>query len=260
MPDVEETLGTLTDVEEIPELIPVTEDTTEHASIVEVTPDVVPFARRTSKIVSVPSELPPPSCFGGTTIDLETSDGGVFTERKVLLCHYSGYFRGALAGGFSEATMGRLPIPSIDSDHFEIVVYLLHRGQLLEGSDSPWATLEDLWLFGDEYIISALQNAAMNALQAKHETTNLVHTDRPTSIYEHTLPGSALRKQLVDWVTYKMQFSDLLEPGFVDSLPQEFLTDVLLTGHKQSLALQGTFYMPERENCYYHVHAADEHC
>ncbi|THW16100.1 hypothetical protein D6D24_04621 [Aureobasidium pullulans] len=174
VPDVEETLGTLTDVEEIPELIPVTEDTTEHASIVEVTPDVVPFARRTSKIVSVPSELPPLSCFGGTTIDLETSDGGVFTERKVLLCHYSGYFRGALAGGFSEATMGRLPIPSIDSDHFEIVVYLLHRGQLLEGSDSPWATLEDLWLFGDEYIIPALQNAAMNALQAKHETTNLV--------------------------------------------------------------------------------------
>ncbi|THW88180.1 hypothetical protein D6D18_07174, partial [Aureobasidium pullulans] len=203
----------------------------------------------TSKIVSVPSELPPLSCFGGTTIDLETSDGGVFTERKVLLCHYSGYFRGALAGGFSEATMGRLPIPSIDSDHFEIVVYLLHRGQLLEGSDSPWATLEDLWLFGDEYIIPALQNAAMNALQAKHETTNL-----------HTLPGSALRKQLVDWVTYKMQFPDLLEPGFVDSLPREFLRDVVLTGHKQSLALQGTFYMPEREHCYYHVHTAGEHC
>ncbi|CAC9892856.1 unnamed protein product [Aureobasidium pullulans] len=133
MPDVEETLGTLTDVEEIPELIPVTEDTTEHASVVEVTPNIVPFARRTSKIVSVPSELPPLSCFGGTTIDLETSDGEVFTEH-------------------------------------------------------------------------------------------------------------------------------LLEPGFVDSLPREFLRDVVLTGHKQSLALQGTFYMPKRENCYYHVHTADEHC
>ncbi|TIA36849.1 hypothetical protein D6C79_08209 [Aureobasidium pullulans] len=188
MPDVEETLGTLTDVEELPELIPVTKDTTEHASVVEVTPNIVPFARRTSKIVSVPSELPPLSCFGGTTLDLETSDGEVFTERKALLCHYSGYFRGALAGGFSEATMDRLPILSINSDHFEIVIYFLHRGQLLEGSDLPLATLEELWLFGDEYIIPALQNAAMNALQAKHETTNLVHTDRPTSIYEHTLP------------------------------------------------------------------------
>lgn len=129
----------------------------------------------------------------------------------------------------------------------------------MEGSDLPLATLEELWLFGDECIIPALQNAAMNALQAKHEATNLVHTDRATSTYEHTLPGSALRKQLVDWVTYKMQFPDLLEPGFVDSLPQEFLRDVVLTGHK-SLALQGTFYMPERENCYYHVHTADEHC
>ncbi|THZ38023.1 hypothetical protein D6C90_06532 [Aureobasidium pullulans] len=239
MPDVEETLGTLTDVEEIPELIPVTEDTTEHASVVEVTPNIVPFARRTSKIVSVPSELPPLSCFGGTTIDLETSDGEVFTERKSLLCHYSGYFRGALAGGFSEATMDRLPIPSIDSDHFEIRSTLGRFGFAVGYARRALA----------RYIIPALQNAAMNALQAKHEATNL-----------HTLPGSALRKQLVDWVTCKMQFSDLLEPGFVDSLPREFLRDVVLTGHKQSLALQGTFYMPKRENCYYHVHTADEHC
>ncbi|THX94246.1 hypothetical protein D6D03_09728, partial [Aureobasidium pullulans] len=128
-------------------------------------------------------------------------------------------------------------------------------GQLLEGSGLPLATLEELWLFGDECIIPALQNAAMNALQAKHETTNLgILTDLHPIMSTHSL-----RKQLVDWVTYKMQFPDLLEPGFVDSLPQEFLRDVVLTGHKQSLALQGTFYMPERENCYYHVHAADEH-
>ncbi|EGP88769.1 uncharacterized protein MYCGRDRAFT_38100, partial [Zymoseptoria tritici IPO323] len=124
-----------------------------------------------------------------------------FRVHKNVLCHYSGYFTGALNGKFIEATTKRIDLAAEDPGIFTIFVYWLYRGCIPPpGEGLDYTTLCKLWVFGDARSVPLLQNAAMALLIRRAATTRSAPSNSVDYIYSNTMPGSPLRRVLIDLV------------------------------------------------------------
>jgi hypothetical protein len=118
------------------------------------------------------------------------------------------------------------------------------------------------WLFGDKYLMPSLQNKAMSVLIEKIGLTSFVPTACLELVYDSTLPGSALRKFLVDTSAYECDPIEVVDDDKVNFWPREALVDLLrVVGAKKKEEI-GDFSLPKANNgkCYYHVHADGEDC
>ncbi|SMR62397.1 unnamed protein product [Zymoseptoria tritici ST99CH_1E4] len=152
------------------------------------------------------ASLPPNECFRSDLIQIDVGpvdNQRTFQVHKDILCHYSGYFKGALRGHFIEATTGNISLPTDDPDTFEAFVYWTHfrRMPVLEPRETL-TMLSQLWVFGDARAVPLLQNEAIAELvliASKHERSFPV--DIVPYIYENTRLGSPLRRVIIDLVT-----------------------------------------------------------
>jgi hypothetical protein len=129
--------------------------------------------------------------------------------------------------------------------------------------DLNWELLIRVWIFGDKYLMPCLQNKAMNALIQKNREAKFVPTPQLKTIYENTLPGSPLRKLVVDLVIYKIgDMDEVMQRNDDNRWPYEALVDLVKALGAKKKEYVGSFRLPEanRHKCYYHVHQDGEQC
>jgi len=96
--------------------------------------------------------------------------------------------------------------------------------------DVHWSALVSIWLFGDDYGIPDLQDAAMNAMIDKDD----VCTSELNYTYQKTKQGSLLRKFFCDRFALTVELSDNIWFGKRrDEYPPDFLIDVIQQLHCQ---------------------------
>ncbi|THY80361.1 hypothetical protein D6C92_10628 [Aureobasidium pullulans] len=129
-----------------------------------------------TKAVSVTSKAPPngSNCFRGIVVVEVGPEKQAFSIHKDLLCFYSDYFRGAFDSSFKEAAEGKLSLPTEDPAIFDIFNGFIYTRQLrdatdVRGLDLLYGTLVALWIFGDKYIVPALQNKAIDAFKERSD-------------------------------------------------------------------------------------------
>jgi hypothetical protein len=154
-------------------------------------------------------------CF---TSDLVQIDVGPEDNRRTFrvhekaLCHYSGYFAGAMRGKFVEAETKRITLATEDPDIFSMFIYWLYRGRIpppAEASHHAWETVMKLWVFGDVRTVRLLQNDTMDLLLRTAVESNQVPTICIPYIYSNTMPDSPLRRVMIDMVSRCMDKPEL---------------------------------------------------
>ncbi|KAG9657190.1 hypothetical protein KCU64_g5366, partial [Aureobasidium melanogenum] len=219
------------------------------------------------KAVSIPSKIPPGTCFHQNIVTIEVGmEKKVYSIHKDLLVFYSDYFRAAFNGSFTEAAEGKISLPHESANVFDIVVKFVYTRQLSDGVDCDvsWEMLCRVWIFGDKYLMPALQNEVMTALQLKYDKTKAAPTSCLKVIYNNTVSGSLLRKFVVDLAAYTVTGMD--EFMKINETEKRWTYDALIDlvktiGAKKKQDV-GIYELPEanRHKCYYHVHADGEKC
>lgn len=149
-------------------------------------------------------------------------------------------------------------------DVFTLVNQFVYTRQLSEKADYDLdgEMLIRCWLFGDKYLMPSLQNRVMTTLILKVDKTNIIDTCQMKLVYKNTLPGSPLRRVLVDMAAYRMDMSICMTSSEAEYWTHEALVDLVkVLGAKKKEEL-GRFTLPavNRGMCYYHVHAVGQNC
>lgn len=196
------------------------------------------------------------------------ADKESYTAHKDLLCFYSDFFHAALNGSFREAAERKIELPDTEVEVFEAFQVWLYTRKLTDNNVSTkvypeYHLLVKLWLFGDKYQIPLLQNRTMDARidkvdQDKETPVGVIHL-----AYENTTFNPPLRKAIATILAYrgKMSIDNAGETCLVSqSWPLQACLDTMAEMHRGGKENVARGRMPKRGKCYYHVHAADEHC
>ncbi|KAG9656966.1 hypothetical protein KCU95_g16738, partial [Aureobasidium melanogenum] len=119
-------------------------------------------SRSNMKAMSVEAKTPPNNCFRGIVTVEVGPQKQAFSIHKDLLCYYSDYFRGAFEGSFKEAVDGKIWLQKEDPTIFDVFNSFLYNRKLqnadgLVGPSLSFATLVDLWIFGDQFVVPLLR-------------------------------------------------------------------------------------------------------
>jgi hypothetical protein len=108
----------------------------------------------------------------------------------------------------------------------------------------------------------SLQNKVMSVLIAKHKKTNVVPMVWVKLIYANTLPGSPLRRFIVDFAAYKVDMAIVTGSTSGKRWSHEALLDLLKVVAAKDKKHVGMFVLPAAilDRCYYHIHADGENC
>jgi hypothetical protein len=81
-------------------------------------------------------------------------------------------------------------------------------------------------------------------------------------IYENTLPGSPLRRFIVDFTAYKIDMVHVTTPQSGQLWSHEALLDLVKVIGAKKKEHMGIYGLPEsnKGKCYYHIHADGENC
>lgn len=115
--------------------------------------------------------------------------------------------------------------------------------------------LARLWIFGDAHILALLQNHAINLIMRKTIDTWTLPIDALTVAYENTLPGSSLRRLLIDLV--RRTSSKILNE---EQWPKEALLDLLRVVWWHGRRQVGKENLSKWDMCKYHVHEVNVDC
>lgn len=147
---------------------------------------------------------------------------------------------------------------------FSIVNQFIYTRELSDDTDHDldWGLLFRTWLFGDKYLMPALQNRVMDTLIEKVTVTNSVPTPELKFIYKNTLPGSPLRNFLVDLAAYTFDLVSVMTSDESKRWPHEALLDlvkIVAARDKEDIGMRD---LPEVNmgRCYYHIHVEGEDC
>lgn len=109
--------------------------------------------------------------------------------------------------------------------------YWAYTGEILEETESlqnvPSLVLIQLWLFGQEYGLPDLQNAAMDHLVIRHNVKKTTPTDNARLIYDNTSVGSPLRRFLITRSVQNGNLSDWFSPGRLEKVRADYPKDLL---------------------------------
>lgn len=170
------------------------------------------------------------SAYGETvTIEVGKDDAKkTFYPHKGVLYFYSGYFKAALNGSWSESESGVIKLESEDADIFGRFMLWLYTGRITDGTLQVTQTLVvDLWLFADRRNIPLLMNEMVNELHGSVADSWIVPTHCLRTIYENTSEGSALRRLLIYSVCRTYSPKDEVKKRQVDAWPQAALAEML---------------------------------
>jgi hypothetical protein len=191
-----------------------------------------------------------------------------FYIHEGLLRHYSSYFHAALKPEWQANNDGPTKGITLDQDDpavFQAFFNWLYTGALysiLNADNSiplPPHLICAVFVFGDFRGIPELCNAAINTLLQASIQDWAFASKCLNYIYANTLPGSKLRKLMVDDAVSTCDFEDLLggAHAHLDEYPKEFLAEVLIQGGARGeVGRMGKGYVPwvKGRLCEYHDH------
>ncbi|KAF2214130.1 hypothetical protein CERZMDRAFT_8286, partial [Cercospora zeae-maydis SCOH1-5] len=160
----------------------------------------------------------------GETLQIKFGRGRnakTFTVHKEVLTFYSGYFEAAFRDGtvFREAKTGVSPI-------FEQFVHWIYSRRIDCGSDAePFHILCRLWVLADRREVPLLMNECINTMRDKSSELWMAPAICLPYIYKNTMPGSAMRRLLIQLIA-RTSTSLLLERIDMD-FSKEMLVDML---------------------------------
>ncbi|KAH0372207.1 hypothetical protein KCU65_g1356, partial [Aureobasidium melanogenum] len=225
-------------------------------------------SRSNMKAMSVEAKTPPNNCFRGIVTVEVGPQKQAFSMHKDLLCYYSDYFRGAFEGSFKEAVDGKIWFEKEDPAIFDIFNAFLYNRKLqnadgLVGPDLTFATLVDLWIFGDQFVVPLLQNLAIDSFQERSDKQRCVPwVAQIRKIYDNTLHGAPLRRIMIDMTAFETHIGRRPREEVVESWPVEALVDLAFELSLKTSEEVKSLKMPEykKVKCYYHVHNQGEEC
>ncbi|KAG9958544.1 hypothetical protein KCU61_g8214, partial [Aureobasidium melanogenum] len=225
-----------------------------------------------SRAVTTLSKKPPGACYQ-TLVTIEVgSEKKKFVIHKDILTFYSDFFRGAFNGSFMEATEGKLSLPDVEVEIFDIFNQFLYTGCLADGQGHALRSIRliKLWLFGDRFIVPCLQNSAIDALGKRFSIKHSLPTSFTKLVWENTLPSAPLRKYMLDTVVHTADVEVILSSGHEEYWTHEALVDLAKALYNEQVVGDIEYAeqdpdsdfptMPKRDKCYYHVHAEGEKC
>ncbi|KAK5127924.1 hypothetical protein LTR85_005041 [Meristemomyces frigidus] len=155
----------------------------------------------------------------------------MFSVHAQVAAFYSDYFKAAINGDLKEGKSSIIELPTEDVQVFEHFVGWLYTRVLPKGSaenDAPFRALFELWAFGDRRQIPLLMNATINTIRDEVVRTWKVPTGELHWLYQNTVPGSALRRFVVDLVSRSGGTQLLAAPEMRKTWPADAIWDVLL--------------------------------
>ncbi|KAI4684646.1 uncharacterized protein J4E88_004087 [Alternaria novae-zelandiae] len=177
----------------------------------------------------------------GPIITIEVGTGPhtrKFYAYKGLLSHYSSYFKAALKDDWKEGTFKTVELKDENPEVFQAFFRWLYTGKLYFALDASGKIplseqlICEIYVFGDARGSTDLCNTAIDLLLQKTHQEWKVPLNQIAYVYENTLPGSALRKYLVDDVVETYRFGDLSDLSQRESelsrYPQEFLANIVV--------------------------------
>lgn len=119
-----------------------------------------------------------------------------------------------------------------------------------------------LWIFGDKYLIPAFQNTAMSSLIQRVDKVKKIPINCLKLIYENTVPGSLLRRFIVERVAYKGDIPEIMSSERCQDWPHEALVELVRAFDVEGQEKGNGFALPEekRDSCYYHTHPDGAKC
>ncbi|TVY71183.1 hypothetical protein LSUE1_G008210 [Lachnellula suecica] len=169
-----------------------------------------------------------------------------FLVYKDIACRGSKVFERAFNGGFEEGRTQTYELDDVDPDTFRYFSEWLYSQKLTlmnhEILDkSTWTEAEiqahniecsqedkhlvGLWILGDKFDVVALQNYAIDQMERVRIKCGFMGITCAQSIYENTMPGSPLRRLVVDQHILDGTFSFMAI--YASKFPQEMLADMV---------------------------------
>ncbi|WEW60202.1 hypothetical protein PRK78_005687 [Emydomyces testavorans] len=159
-----------------------------------------------------------------------------FQAHKDLLCEKSPFFNGALTHDFKEAAENAISLPEDNPDTFERFLQWLYSGSFSlsgiatdEEVDERYLQLSELYVLADKLEVPHLKNDVIDELFVMKR-----HPDKPPQaevisyVYENTGEKSPLRKLMVAWLVWHVDFkwyTTSSAPAFLSQCP-EFAADL----------------------------------
>ncbi|KAM0716544.1 hypothetical protein Q7P37_007989 [Cladosporium fusiforme] len=209
------------------------------------------------------SNMPQSSAYGEmATIEVGREEQKrTFYVHKGLLSFYSGYFRAGLNGSWTESGTGHFKLEDEEVDVFERFVLWLYARKIEDNTlKSSSNVIIRLWLFADRRDIPLLMNEMINRLKRNIVETWSLPTHSLDLVYENTLPGSLLRRMIIDAMSKICGRSMLVHEEF-DRWPKEALWDLttsLVPFPRPALMSKEQYNSTDM--CPYHVHEDGNRC
>ncbi|KAI9776385.1 MAG: hypothetical protein M1835_005529 [Candelina submexicana] len=163
-----------------------------------------------------------------------------FVVHKELLCHYCGYFKGAVSGKFREANEGLVTLDDVRPEVFELFVELLYTQKLDWGiyaifDNISWEDLTQLYVFSDARSVAPkLKNTIMDCIVVKLKRDGPQLLEHQINfVYENTNENSKLRSLLVEFWIFEEGCASV--EGRPDSWNETFLRDLVCRWKKRYL-------------------------
>ncbi|KAF2502312.1 hypothetical protein BU16DRAFT_4685 [Lophium mytilinum] len=197
-----------------------------------------------------------------------------FFVHENLLRESSGFFAGALRGGWRESVDGVVPLPETSPDQFRIYCSWIYSRKIhtsgeigleesLEKRDEvarkEVSGLIKCWLLGERILDTNFKDAVMDMLVHLYDSPQLAtfHLGDIGIVYNETLAGSPLRRLVVEVAATRLKADKSRELGkfFV---PSEFTADLLvrlsrseihnMDGHALAAPHASSTTTPEKRN------------
>jgi len=155
-----------------------------------------------------------------------------FIIHRHLLIEKSAYFQGAFYGDWDEARKGEMNLQWVIPYVFQVFAHWLYFQAIEFEDDKAWfRMLSNAWLLGHNLRAPGFQNAIIDTLISRvKDTGDVTDVETINTIYNKTIPGSPLRRLLVDLFAWQ---SDPDDEGHLACLSSEvdrvFLSDLAET-------------------------------
>ena len=163
-------------------------------------------------------------------------DANKFSISTDILCHHSGYFRGALKGGFAETIVQKVDLREADPEAFEIILEWLYTHTIKEVCPSPRTTLQDdqpsfailleTWKLADYLQIPKVQNHIMALMTKRINKHKCVPVAEFNELYKIKDEHPLLQSWIVDIAIWAAPFYLEFTADCIKESAFRLLTDV----------------------------------
>lgn len=175
--------------------------------------------------------------------------------------------------GFKESSQGEIHLTDEMPDAFEPFLCWLYTGEIKKATCRKDATdLTNLYVMADKFCLKSLQNGVMDVLREWYRKDYIMG---PTIayVYEHTMPGSALREYRADQCAWDIADSKMLSvppvtTGTTSLAKRDFELQVKQNGdfaYDMCLAFEKVAALikpdpSDKRGCWYHEHRSGSQC